>query len=166
MNATHAITDMDVRSDGSRLRGDMTYGVGGPVLEVRNVRLSLEPADFRLFETLNGKPFPYPWNGTITPHRKVAFSEITLADVKEVKDAFGVTVNDVVLAVVAGALRRYLDAREELPDRPLVAVVPTNVRTESTRGVAGIPDLMHHKFVVRDGETGLLVPPGDATDFP
>jgi WS/DGAT/MGAT family acyltransferase len=78
-----------------------------------------------------------PWNGTITPHRKVAFAEITLADVKEVKDAFGVTVNDVVLAVVAGALRRYLDAREELPDRPLVAVVPTNVRTESTRGVAG-----------------------------
>jgi translocation and assembly module TamB len=62
----YAITDMDVRSDGSRLRGDMTYGVGGPVLEVRNVRLSLEPADFRLFETLNGKPFPYPWNGTVT----------------------------------------------------------------------------------------------------
>jgi len=85
-------------------------------------------------------PFTAPrltWNGSITPHRKVAFATISLADVKEVKDAFGVTVNDVVLAMVAGALRRYLEAREELPERPLVAVVPTNERTESTRGVVG-----------------------------
>ncbi|MFM7617133.1 MAG: WS/DGAT/MGAT family O-acyltransferase [Actinomycetes bacterium] len=85
-------------------------------------------------------PFTAPrltWNGSITPHRKVAFATISLADVKEVKDAFGVTVNDVVLAMVAGSLRRYLEARDELPDRPLVAVVPTNERTESTRGVVG-----------------------------
>lgn len=85
-------------------------------------------------------PFTAPrlsWNGTITPHRKVAFATIALADVKEVKDAFGVTVNDVVLAMVAGALRRYLEARDELPEKPLVAVVPTNVRTESTQGLGG-----------------------------
>lgn len=85
-------------------------------------------------------PFTAPrltWNGSITPHRRVAFATISLADVKEVKDAFGVTVNDVVLAMVAGALRRYLEARDELPDRPLVAVVPTNERTESTQGVVG-----------------------------
>ncbi len=62
----YAITKMDLRSAGSRLRGDMTYRVGGPVLEVRDVNLSLEPADFTLLETLNGVPFPYPWRGTLT----------------------------------------------------------------------------------------------------
>ena len=62
----YVITDMDVRSNGSRLRGEMTYGVGGPVLEVRNVNITLEPADFSLFETLNGQPFPYPWRGVVT----------------------------------------------------------------------------------------------------
>ncbi|MFM7270433.1 MAG: WS/DGAT/MGAT family O-acyltransferase [Actinomycetes bacterium] len=78
-----------------------------------------------------------PWNGAITPHRRVAFSTIALAEVKEIKDAFGLTVNDVVLGIVTGALRLYLETREELPDRPLVAVVPTNVRDERTRGVVG-----------------------------
>jgi translocation and assembly module TamB len=62
----YVITGMDARSEGSRLRGTMTYGVGGPVLEVRDVNLSLEPANFVLFETLNGAPFPYPWKGNVT----------------------------------------------------------------------------------------------------
>lgn len=62
----YAITDMDVRTRGTRLRGSMTFGVGGPVLEVRNVNLVLDPADFEFFETLNNAPFPYPWRGTVT----------------------------------------------------------------------------------------------------
>ena len=62
----YVITEMDLRSNGSHLRGDMTYGVGGPVLEVRNVNLVLAPADFSLFETLNGRPFPYPWRGLVS----------------------------------------------------------------------------------------------------
>ncbi|GIU87412.1 MAG: diacylglycerol O-acyltransferase [Acidimicrobiia bacterium] len=74
-------------------------------------------------------------NRTITPHRKVAFASIPLEDVKFVKNALGVTVNDVVLAVTAGALRTYLDRRDELPDRPLVAAVPTNVRSADERAV-------------------------------
>lgn len=78
-----------------------------------------------------------PWNAAITPHRKVAFSTVSLADVKVVKDAFGLTVNDVVLAVVSGALRIYLTGIDALPDKPLVAVVPTNVRTKNQKGVMG-----------------------------
>ena len=62
----YVITNMDVKSRGSRLRGNMTYGVGGAVLEVRDVALSLEPADFTLLETLNGQPFPFPWRGALT----------------------------------------------------------------------------------------------------
>jgi diacylglycerol O-acyltransferase len=67
-------------------------------------------------------------NRTITSHRVIAFSSVPLADVKAVKNALGVTVNDVVLAVTAGALRSYLERREELPDKALVVSIPTSVR--------------------------------------
>jgi diacylglycerol O-acyltransferase len=87
-----------------------------------------------------GVPFAAPrtsLNGPITPHRKVAFASIPLDDVKRVKNVFGVTVNDVVLAVCAGALRSFLEAGDELPDRPLVAALPTSVRSEDHRGTMG-----------------------------
>lgn len=79
-----------------------------------------------------GVPFTAPrlnWNVMITPHRQVAFSAISLDDVKVVKNAYGATVNDVVLATLSGAFRRYLIERAELPDKPLVAVIPTSVRS-------------------------------------
>jgi len=75
-------------------------------------------------------PFTAPrtsFNATITPHRTIAFTEIALEDVKQVKEAFGVKVNDVVSAVVSGALRRYLEAGDELPDKSLIAAVPVSV---------------------------------------
>jgi diacylglycerol O-acyltransferase len=70
-----------------------------------------------------------PFNRTITPHRRLAVRTTTLEDVKAVKNAVGGTVNDVVMAVCAGALRRYLDEHASLPDQPLVAMVPVSVRT-------------------------------------
>lgn len=79
-----------------------------------------------------GVPFTAPrlaWNVMITPHRKVAFASFAFEDVKVVKEAYGATVNDVLLAVLSGAFRRYLEARDELPDKPLVAVIPTSVRS-------------------------------------
>ncbi len=69
-----------------------------------------------------------PWNGAITPHRKVAYSIASLSDVKDIKNAFGTTVNDVVLAMVGGGLRRYLERKGELPEKSLVATVPVSVR--------------------------------------
>jgi diacylglycerol O-acyltransferase / wax synthase len=72
-------------------------------------------------------------NRSITPHRKVAFASVPLVEIKEVKNALGVTVNDVVLAVTTGAMRNYLLHRGELPDRSLVAAVPTNIRAEGER---------------------------------
>ncbi len=61
----YALSDMDVRTGASRLRGDMTFAVGGPVLEVRDLDLNADPVDFALLEALAGEPFPYPWRGSL-----------------------------------------------------------------------------------------------------
>jgi diacylglycerol O-acyltransferase len=77
-------------------------------------------------------PFDAPnlsFNRALTPRRLFASTSISLDDVKEVKDTRGVTVNDVVLALCASALRRWLAGRGELPDRPLVAGVPVSTRS-------------------------------------
>jgi WS/DGAT/MGAT family acyltransferase len=78
-------------------------------------------------------PFQAPrtsLNQPITSHRDFAFCAVPLAEVKSIKDTFGVTVNDVVLALCAGALRTYLSDRGELPDKPLVAQIPVAVHAE------------------------------------
>lgn len=77
-----------------------------------------------------------PWNAAITPHRKVAFTKVSLADVKALKDHFGVSVNDIVLALMGGTLRQYLQAKDALPDEPLIAVCPISVRTDEEAGAS------------------------------
>jgi len=78
-----------------------------------------------------------PFNRPITPHRRFAFFDVPLADVKAIKNAAGVTVNDVVMALCAGALRRWLLERDALPEAPLVAGIPVSVRTEAEKGTGG-----------------------------
>ncbi|MCP4005947.1 MAG: wax ester/triacylglycerol synthase family O-acyltransferase [bacterium] len=78
-----------------------------------------------------------PFNDRITPHRRFAFGSVPLADVKDIKSQLGVTVNDVVLALCSGALRRYLLEQKELPADPLIAMVPVSVRTEEQAGSFG-----------------------------
>lgn len=78
-----------------------------------------------------------PFNKRITPHRRLAFRSVDLADVKLVKNAFGVSVNDVVMAMCAGALRTWLIDHEALPEAPLVSMIPVSVRDESTQGKLG-----------------------------
>ena len=73
-----------------------------------------------------------PLNVAISPHRRFAFGSVPLADVKLVKNAFGVSVNDVVMAICAGAMRSWLIAHEALPQGPLVAMVPVSIRAESS----------------------------------
>ena len=73
----------------------------------------------------------------ITPHRRFAMTEVPLDDVKMVKNRLGGTVNDVVLALCAGALRSWLRDRGELPDEDLVGFVPISVRAEDERGAMG-----------------------------
>jgi WS/DGAT/MGAT family acyltransferase len=109
---------------------------------VRNVARSATRVTrrIRLDSVRGGVPFSSPrvsFNGSLTAHRRVAFSTVALDDVKLVKNAFGVTVNDVVLALCTGAFRRYLEQGGELPDKPLVATIPATVRTEDQRGDMG-----------------------------
>jgi WS/DGAT/MGAT family acyltransferase len=66
------------------------------------------------------------FNGSLSPGRAFATITLPLEDFKRVKGAFGVTLNDVVLAVVSGSLRRYLAARGEHPDRSLTASIPVS----------------------------------------
>ncbi len=77
------------------------------------------------------------FNGRVTPHRRFVFGQMDLDEVKAVKNHHGSTVNDVVVSICAGAVRRWLVAHEELPDRPLVAQVPVSVRTEEQYGTYG-----------------------------
>jgi WS/DGAT/MGAT family acyltransferase len=76
---------------------------------------------------------PTPFNGQLTRYRNVAYTQLDMRDVKRVKERFGVTVNDVVVALCAGVMRRFLLERGELPDVPLVATVPVSVRDKSQR---------------------------------
>jgi diacylglycerol O-acyltransferase len=78
-------------------------------------------------------PLPFagpnlPFNAALTPNRIFTMTTLPLRDVKEVKDACGTTLNDVVLAVCAGALRRWLLDHHLPTDRPLVAGVPVSTR--------------------------------------
>jgi diacylglycerol O-acyltransferase len=79
-----------------------------------------------------------PLNRTISPNRRFAMAQRSLADVKAAGRAAGGTVNDVILAAVAGMLRTYLDhAGADLDGRDAVALVPVSVRREHEQDAGG-----------------------------
>lgn len=76
-------------------------------------------------------------NRPITPHRRWAFGDVPLDRVKPIKNAAGTTVNDVVIAISAGAVRRWMSEHGELPDASLQAMIPISIRTETDRDEVG-----------------------------
>jgi len=78
------------------------------------------------------------FNAKISSNRVVEGIALDLARIKEIKTAVeGAKVNDVMLTIVGGALRRYLDSKGELPETPLVAMAPISVRSDSGDGDLG-----------------------------
>ncbi len=127
---------MAERVDGwaSFQRGLVDLALGGDIEGARTVRRALEVATpyFVLPVT------PAPFNGPFSGGRKLACSEISFQEVRAVRKACGGTVNDVVLAVLGGALRRYLELHGEATRGRLMRIVtPVNVRRLDERGTFG-----------------------------
>jgi len=108
-----------------------------PVTTLGKLRDAAEGVGEIVWAGLNPAP-ETPLNVEIGPHRRYAVVRHQLDDYKTVKNAFGGTVNDVVLTVVSGGLARWLHSRgvrtEGLEMR---ALVPVSVRTETQRGTLG-----------------------------
>lgn len=78
------------------------------------------------------------FNGTISPRRVVDRIRLPMAEIRYLKRLFtGETVNDVAMAIIGGALRHYLIAKDELPEESLVAAVPIDVRTPDDDHING-----------------------------
>jgi diacylglycerol O-acyltransferase len=85
----------------------------------------------------DAQPFHAPptmFNVRISGSRRFAAQSYALDRIKGIGKATGATVNDITLAICSGALRRYLVARDSLPDKPLIAMVPVSVRTPDHDG--------------------------------
>lgn len=87
-------------------------------------------------------PLPFtaprvPWNAHLTSNRLFEMTSLDLRTIKEIKNAAETTMNTVILAIIAGALRNHLSAKEMLPDEPLVVMAPISVRNPDQKGSGG-----------------------------
>jgi diacylglycerol O-acyltransferase len=119
------------------LAGKAVSALQRPERTVSDVREAVEGLGEVLWAGLNPAP-ETPLNVPIGPHRRLVWTESRLDDFKEIKNAFGGTVNDVVLAVVSGALRRFLRSRGVRTEGlELRALVPVSLRGEDEQGQLG-----------------------------
>ncbi len=114
------------------LPGATTFG-----RTMARVTRALRRKPSRMLERTNLTRPRTSFNGRVSAHRRFAFGRLPLAEVKAVKNAYGYTVNDVVVALCASAVRRWLLEHDELPAGPLVAQIPVSVRTEDQQGTFG-----------------------------
>ncbi len=134
--ATSLLRQPDAAAAVLRRTADALVAISRQNRELATRGLSPAPAPFSAPRT--------SLNGSMTGERRVASFSVPVADLELVRRVLGedgdasqrgrVSVNDVILTAVTGALRRYLLSRAELPSRPLVALVPV-----STRGHASVP---------------------------
>jgi WS/DGAT/MGAT family acyltransferase len=101
-----------------------------PRLRRSDIDDDLKPPGFKIPRTR--------FNGPVSAHRVLDARWFSLDTAKRMRGgAEGATINDVALTVVAGALRSYLSAKDELPDKSLVTLVPISTRTEEETGTGG-----------------------------
>ncbi|MGH2978063.1 MAG: WS/DGAT domain-containing protein, partial [Solirubrobacterales bacterium] len=120
-----------------RLGRRLLHAAQHPRETAEQVKTAAEGVGEIAWELLNPAP-DVPLNPTIGPHRRYVWVHSHLDDFRVVKDAFGGTVNDVVLAVTAGALRVWLHERGvRTAGLALRALVPVSMRSEEDRGMLG-----------------------------
>ena len=88
----------------------------------------------------------------VTGRRRWAFTRVPLEDAKRIKNHFGVTLNDVVVAATAGAVRSWLLELGDLPAAPLAALVPVSVRTGSDNPGANLVQVMLVKLPTNEAD--------------
>jgi diacylglycerol O-acyltransferase / wax synthase len=109
----------------------------GPRLVAESLRDAAVGVGAMAWAGLNPAPSS-PYNKPIGPHRRFTWVRMNLADIKAIKSELGGTVNDVVLATVAGALGKHLRRRGQSTDGiELKAMVPVSVRADVERGALG-----------------------------
>jgi diacylglycerol O-acyltransferase len=122
---------------GAELTAGALGALSKPERALEDARIAAEGVAEIAWATMNPAPST-PLNVEIGPHRRFVGIQCSLQDFKAVKNAFGGTVNDVVLTVVAGALRQWLHSRGMRTEGlELRALVPVSIRTEEQRGSAG-----------------------------
>ncbi len=109
----------------------------GPRMVAEGLRDAAVGVGAMAWAGLNPAP-PTPYNQSIGPHRRFTWVRVNLGDVKAIKNELGGTVNDVVLATVAGALGKHLRRRgQNTNGLELKAMVPVSVRADVERGALG-----------------------------
>lgn len=117
-----------IRSVGNRTRNTigLVKGASNALLSTikhqRSVsKEEIPPADLNAPKTR--------FNNPVGPHRVAQAAVFELEDFESIKNTFDATINDVALSVIGGAMRRYLDHYNELPEESLAAGIPMNMRT-------------------------------------
>ncbi len=161
---------LDAARTGVALAEGAMDAVAHPERALARAREVAEGLGELMWAGLNPAP-ETPLNVPIGPHRRFVAVESRLEDFKEIKNAFGGTVNDVVLAVVAGALRAFLISRGRRTEgQELRALVPVSVRSDAEHHRGGnrivvmrgplpvyISDPLHRLRFVTQAMAGLKV---------
>lgn len=112
----------------ARMGRDVMPGIGSGLWDMARSGLG---------ESASALPFqapPTPFNVEISGSRRFAAQSYSLPRIKHIGEVAGATVNDVTLAICAGALRQYLQTQKTLPAKPLVAMVPVSLHSEADAG--------------------------------
>ena len=159
MNALHTMTpdkDAPLPPDNWRPEGDPSQigmfargyvsNLVNPIRQAKAMRNAL-PGMFRTAKGLINKEFDFKaliktprtrFNGTVTPHRMFDSITFALKDIKAIRAlSEGSKLNDVMLSITGGAMRRYLERYDELPDQSLTTMAPISVRDESEKNTMG-----------------------------
>jgi diacylglycerol O-acyltransferase len=104
---------------------------------LKSARIHREGTDIPVFDPMQDVIPASPFNAALCPRRRFATLSLSLTGIRDLKARLGGTVNDAVLALVAGGLRRYLEELGQSGTDPLVAVIPVSADEPGTERIFG-----------------------------